>query len=187
LFSGKCNWLYPIPILAAVGALAFIKSSIPKPPDNMLPSSPLLAALVFVVWILVVPANPSLSGEFSQTRFSASPVVTIVWIGFRIFGSVVVAPVIEEIAFRGTLFSVAKSVLKARLSEPIAQYLAVLLAAVLFGMVHEDVFAGLLAGDFFGVARMQRDQLWGAIFCHDLSNLLIYVYVLTSDNWSYWM
>lgn len=76
------------------------------------------------------------------------------------------APVAEEIVFRGYL--------QQALAGMFRPWLAVLLAAAVFGAVHTLPYAlpvGLL-GAFFGLLVVRSGSLWPAVFCHALHNAL---------------
>jgi CAAX prenyl protease-like protein len=103
-----------------------------------------------------------------------------------VLGSVLVIPVVEELAFRGYLLRRFTS----RDFESVAycntSWWAVAISSVLFGLLHGRWLAGSLAGLAYALAARRRDQLSDAIVAHAVTNGLLAVYVLATQSWHLW-
>lgn len=166
-----------VPFEAAI--LAFLVFALVQPPDvPLLPVRALAALRVYlpfvVVWVALVvgwlhgtaalgwriPPQPLLRIVADQ-GFTAATAIYLV-------GGVLVAPVVEEVLFRGYLLGT----LRLRLPWWSAQ----VLTAALFGLVHGRGYAlpiGVL-GLLFGWLRQRHGALAPAIFAHAVHNALTF-------------
>ncbi len=108
------------------------------------------------------------------------------WVIARALGSVIVSPLIEELAFRGYLTrrlmaADFKSVPQGKFSWP-----SFLVSSSLFGIFHDRWIAGTLAGMLYALALYRRHKLSDAVLAHATTNALIVAYVLASGKWSLW-
>jgi CAAX prenyl protease-like protein len=110
----------------------------------------------------------------------------VVWLVFRVVGSVVTVPLAEELAFRGYL----PRRLQAADFEavPLGRFtgLSFLASSVLFGLLHGRWLAGTLAGMFYALALYRRRDLAEPVLAHAVTNALIAAHVLATGNWSLW-
>lgn len=96
-------------------------------------------------------------------------------------------PIAEELAFRGFLLRrlVAEdfeAVPSGRFTWP-----ALLLSSVAFGALHGSRWiAGTLAGLLYGLAMTRKGKLGDAIIAHAVTNAVLAVYVLLSNQWQLW-
>jgi membrane protease YdiL (CAAX protease family) len=98
---------------------------------------------------------------------SKIPNVTLLSIALAILAAVVVAPVVEEIVFRGLLFGA--------LAPRIGVLAAALVSAVIFGAVHGDMvlFPTLAALGFVSaIAYAATGNLWVSIALHAANNAI---------------
>lgn len=82
-----------------------------------------------------------------------------------ILGACVIAPVVEEIVFRGYLYPVVK-----RFTDPIV---AALFTGIIFGAIHGEVWAVIplsLFGVLLAVLYEKSGSIWACILCHALFN-----------------
>ena len=187
MFSMEFRWLYPIPVLV-VGALlyqyranyTFLKAKL-----TVLPV--LVGILVFGVWIILIPPDLELGTQFETSLFSASPVITVLWLLFRIVGTSVMVPILEELAFRGFMQPQLQSYAHDKLDLPrIASiFFAIALTSLAFGLMHSEWIAGSIAGVFYGLLRAWRNRVGDAIVAHAVTNFILAMYVLLSGYWSY--
>ncbi len=132
-----------------------------------------LAAIVYLVLsaVLVAVASVSLTFiDFNQAQDTGfSGVTSQFGIALAFISLVVVAPVAEEVLFRGYLFG------KLRAYAPI--WLTVVIVSVLFALVH---FQWNVAIDVFALSivlclvRIFSGSLWPSIFLHMLKNGLAF-------------
>src|SRR4029077_6171045 len=109
-----------------------------------------------------------------------------VWLFFRVVGAVVTVPIAEELAFRGYLLR--KLIADDFEQVPLDRFtwVSFLASSILFGVLHGQWLAGILAGMVFSAAQYRRGFLADAVVAHSVSNALLSAYVLTTHDWSLW-
>ena len=180
------DWLYPVRViavaLALVGCWRFYGLTSLK-----VKLEPWLAGIiVFGLWVLLVPDDPTQSEVYSTQLSDASSVTMAVWLLFRFLGSVITVPIAEELLFRGYLlarFARQEIILEGRIAF---SWVALILSSLLFGLLHADWVAGIVAGLIFGLVRYRSDSIKDAVIAHASANLLLSLYVISSGNWSLW-
>jgi len=144
-----------------------------------------IGAAVFALWILLEPAPespPALPGDLA-----AIPVwLAGLWLVFRILGSVVVVPLVEELAFRGYLLRKFAARRFEDLDPRHFSLLAFVASSVLFGVLHGRWLAGTLAGMAYALAVYRRGQIGDAVAAHGTTNALIALHVLVFREWGLW-
>lgn len=99
---------------------------------------------------------------------------------FEILGPCILVPVLEEYVFRGLVYG--------RLREWMNRPLAILISAVIFGMMHMNlvqfVYAGLL-GILLALCMERTGHLYGAILAHMAANTISII--RTETTWLAWM
>ena len=61
-----------------------------------------------------------------------------------------------------------------------------LLTTVLFGLEHNLFFAGIMAGIAYNLLLYYTRSISHCIIAHGLTNLLLGIYVLTTERWHFW-
>jgi exosortase E/protease (VPEID-CTERM system) len=148
-----------------------------------------IGAAVFVIWTLLEPLSPvddAARTAYADSIASLSPVMVALWITFRAVGSVLIVPIVEELAFRGYL--TRRLIAEEFDSVPMGQFswFAFLVSSVIFGLLHGRWLAGTLAGMLFAWALYRRGRLTDAVLAHATANGLITIYVLNTQNWAAW-
>jgi exosortase E/protease (VPEID-CTERM system) len=184
--SADFDWLYPLRVIAVALALAlcwrFYRFSRLK--FNL---EPWLAGLVvFGLWIVLVPDDPSQNMVFETQLFDASTVVIVMWLLLRSLGAIITVPLAEELLFRGYLLSrLARQ--EVSLEGRIAfSWVALVVSSVLFGLLHSNWVAGIAAGLIYGWVRYRSSSIKDAVIAHACTNLLLTFYVLSTGQWSLW-
>lgn len=136
--------------------------------------SALAGALVGGAWMLVA---------LHETGTADAPVAGFFWQLARIVGAVVVAPFVEELAFRGYLqrWLIARDFARVPLES--WSPTSLVLTSLAFGMLHHHVIAGILAGIVFGLVQIRTGRLTDAIVSHATANAVLVVGVLATGNW----
>jgi exosortase E/protease (VPEID-CTERM system) len=179
-FTEGFDWSYPFRIVACAVALWSCRAAYRgwRVPQVGFVSA--AGVVVYVLWhALVHPPTGS------SPWHGGGGVLPYLWLMFRVAGSVVVIPIAEELAFRGYLLPRAQSVLAARLSEKVSWLVAMVVSSVLFGLLHQDVLAAILAGAVYALV-CRRTSLGGAILAHGLTNACIAIEVLIFERWGLW-
>jgi CAAX prenyl protease-like protein len=99
----------------------------------------------------------------------------MLWVLCRAIGFVVITPLAEELAFRGYLMrrlisSDYESVPPGRFT-----WLSFLGSSVLFGLMHGEWLAGILAGMAYGLVVVRTGRVRDAVVAHAVTNGLLLV------------
>ena len=90
--------------------------------------------------------------------------------------AVVAAPVVEEIVFRGVLYTHLRSASR-RLHWFVSCGLSAVVAGVIFAVIHPQglLFAPVLAGmaTGFAIGREWRGSIYASIFAHAVNNAVV--------------
>ena len=145
-----------------------------------------LGAFVFAIWVVLVPGT-SVEGQSLADRLSESSTwFAVTWVLFRVVGSVVAVPFAEELAFRGYLIRKLVARDFERVPPGHFTWFSFIASSVLFGLLHQNLLAGALAGGAYALALYQRGRIGDAILAHVTSNALIAVAVLMGGLWGFW-
>ena len=109
-----------------------------------------------------------------------------IWLFFRIAGSVVILPVIEEVAFRGFLLRRLVSADFQSVGHRQLTWPAIIISSALFGFLHDQWLAGTLAGMIYAAVYGYRGRLSDAVIAHATTNAMITVVALSSGYWQFW-
>ena len=143
--------------------------------------------LVFVLWVMLEP-EPDASGLVAKSDLSALPrLAWLGWIVARIIGSVLLVPVVEELAFRGY---VLRRLVKGDfewVSYKTFTWLSFIGSSLAFGFLHQRWLAGTLAGMAYAGILYRRGELRDPIVAHAVTNGLIAIAVLGFGRWELWL
>jgi CAAX prenyl protease-like protein len=150
-------------------------------------SSCCIGLLVFALWINMdwtlgaagVPQgfNPELlPGQ--NTRIALT--------SFRIAGAVLVVPLMEELFWRSFLirYIIVKNFDTVRVGT--FTWTSFLFTAVLFGLEHNYIFAGIMAGIAYNLLLYRTRSLAQCVLSHAVTNLLLAIYVVSTGKWQFW-
>jgi CAAX prenyl protease-like protein len=185
-------WLYPLRIAVVLSALLYLWPAYQEL-RNTLCSNVSEALLVLVVGILVYVAWVRMDWSWAMqgqptgyNPFQAGTGAGIVLAAIRIFGAVVVVPVMEELFWRSFLirYVVTPTFTTVRLGTftPLSFGITV----VLFGLEHHLWLAGMLAGVAYNLILYKTRRLWPCILAHAITNLLLGIHVLLTGEWHWW-
>ncbi len=186
-FAASFNFLYPITVLATAAVLFVYRREIARlgwNPDW----TPLGAgAVVFAIWIAIAGwSGPLYDSAMAASLRGLPEWERYCWLVFRVAGAVVTVPIAEELFFRGYL--VRKLVLADFESVDPRRFtwLSFLLSSILFGLLHRNWIAGILAGMAFAIVLYRRGRLTDAIVAHSACNALLAAYVMATGSWALW-
>ena len=185
--------LYPVKTLTTVFLLFWLYRryselnwrDLGRIPDTLL--SLLLGLLVFVLWINMdwIFTDPGKSAGFNPTLFS-DPVLFNGLIVLRLAGAVLVVPLMEELFWRSFIlrYLIDSEFTKIRIGQ--FTWFSCIASAVLFGLEHHLIFAGIMAGLAYNLLLYRTKSIVQCIFAHAVTNLALGVYVLYSGKWGFW-
>ena len=161
---------------------------------------------VFLVWIAgesaLAKGFPALQDaylRFGILPFAQRPLVTdsvcpydpavCGWAlsSIRILGSAVVIALAEEFFWRGCLYRmlIDQEFTKVDLGRFHAIAFWVVCAA--FGFEHQRWFVGVLAGLAYALLMLKTRSIWPPIIAHGITNLLLGLYVVQGEHYSFWV
>jgi len=185
-FTQGFDRLYPIRIVATVATLLYLRALYAQWDWSWSWDSVAIGAAAFIVWIALARLTPGDDAALPAGLASLGTSEAAVWIGFRVFGSVFIVPLVEEMAFRGYLL---RRLAASDFTAPEARrftWTSFLFSSVAFGLLHGRWLAGTLAGMAYALAVYRRGKLGDAVVAHMITNGLIAVSVLAAGAWSLW-
>ncbi len=144
--------------------------------------------LVLVIWI--VPEGYLFQLEqksvFDPYGLGDSQEAFIALIAVRLIGASLLVPVMEELFWRS--FIMRYLIDPDFRSVPMGAFtwLSFLGVAILFGLEHNRVVVGIIAGLLYGFLLVRQKKLMGVILAHAVTNLGLGIYVLVTGNWAFW-
>jgi exosortase E/protease (VPEID-CTERM system) len=194
LFVGDFNYLYPMRVVVGLLVLAWFSQDYIDGLRQRLGGRRIISwdalgigVAVYLLWIGIA----SLSASYSPVPMPAALAelqapLAAVWIMGRVLGSVLVAPLVEELAFRGFLLRRLVGSDFTKVSYEQWHWPAALISSVAFAALHQQWLGGLIAGLSYAYAQKRRGLLSDAIVAHGVTNALIAAQVLLGDYWSLW-
>lgn len=188
LASTGFDYLYPIRILVASFLLWRCRKyyELLRFKVSWIPIAAGMGVLLFWLALSPAPAEGS-TAAFANSLKAIHPLLAALWLIFRIIGSSAVVPLVEEIAFRGYL---TRRIISADFSKiPMGQFswLSFILSSVLFGLMHQRWFAGILAGFVYALVLYRRRNLADAVISHATTNFALSIYILCTKQWHLWI
>ena len=180
--TGPVDGWYGARIAAAVGVLLLVRRSLPAPSFDWSWLAALLGVVVGAAWVAWGGASTSALGAALD---ALPPVDRVAWLAVRITGSVLVIPLVEELAFRGFLLPWLVSPDFEKVPPRAWTWPAVVLSSLAFGAIHEHWVLGTLAGIAFAAARLRRGRLSDAVLAHVVANAVVAAAAL-SGRWGLW-
>ena len=196
-------WLYPVKTVAVAAALFGFRKKYEElkvPPSGGWENAPIsyclamaVGLVAIVVWIGADPFYPGMTrlmGGKPSVPFDPMTIEPVAWryafIGFRVFGAVVVVALMEEIFWRGFLIRWLDG--KDFKSVPIGvcSWKAFGITVVLFGLEHEQWLAGMVCGALYNWLYCRRKDLFSCVLAHATSNAALAAWVLWRGDWKFW-
>lgn len=107
--------------------------------------------------------DPTISAQDSGFSF---------YMGLLFIAMVIVAPILEELMFRGILLD--------RLSLKLSPLWAIAITSLIFGLLHHDYVGNIIFGIVLCLIRLRDRTLFAPILIHMLSNLIAFLLIFSS-------
>jgi len=140
----------------------------------------LLGILIFMIWIYL-PHPETITN--SDNVFST---YKIAWVGFKIVGSCILIPIIEELAFRGFLLRFFINIDFFNVQIGTYRAFSFLATSFIFGFLHQHFWGGLIAGAILNLSIYLKKSLFDAILCHAIANGSIALFAIILGHWEFW-
>jgi len=186
-FSAGLDWLYPVRIAAAGAVMWRYRRAYFNVRWSGSFGALAIGIAIFVVWVAMLPANLNPKDGWSAALRTVPSFWAASWLALRLFGYVVVAPLAEELAFRG--YATRRLIREDIDSVPIGAFswISFLLSSLAFGAFHGRLWlSGTVAGMAFAYAMYRWRSLGDAVLAHATTNGLIACYVFATGRWSVW-
>ena len=194
LFVVELDYFYPLRVVIGLLALAWYREAYVLGLRRHLRDDSIFSwhavgvgVAVYALWIgISALTDPYASEAPPDALLELAPPLMVVWVLGRVLGSVVVMPIVEELAFRGFLLRrlIASDFNKVPFDR--WHWPAVLISSLAFAAVHQQWIGGFVAGVSYAYAQKRRGLLTDAILAHAVTNALIASQVLLANHWSLW-
>lgn len=181
--TGPLDRAYGLRILAALAGILAVRRALPSLRPSPGAAAAVAGALVGVLWVAGVRGDP---GPLREELAGVGAWGGVAWLAVRTLGSVLVIPVVEELAFRGFLFDFLAPPAPEAGGRRGLPWVAVAVSSLAFGALHSSFVAGALAGLAFGALRAWRGRLGDAVVAHAAANLVVAAAALGLGRWDLW-
>ena len=185
-------WSYSLRTLMVFGALGFVWRELtelkcPALDRLQLPIGCFVGVLVFILWINLGPLV-RMGDDANSTRvpWPEGEWQKHVWVAIRVFGAVIVVPLVEEVFWRSYLMRRLDSSDFGRLSPDLVSRFALLASSFVFALAHRELLAAFVTGIIYAWLYRRTRNLWTAIAAHATTNLLLAIYVLYTSRYEFW-
>jgi CAAX prenyl protease-like protein len=186
--------LYPLKTVLVGGLLVYLYREytelrqLPRSGTWLWLWAPIVGALVFVLWVNLDQGwlNLGTGGFVYDPRDPHTGRILWGLAAFRLGGSALVVPVMEELFWRSFIMRWIDKRDFLDLSPAVVSLKAVAISCLLFGVEHNLWFAGILAGLAYAWLYRASGSLWPPIIAHGVTNLMLGVWILDTGNWAFW-
>jgi CAAX prenyl protease-like protein len=188
--AASLRYLYPVKIGVVLGALLVLWRRYTELKVSIGLRETALAVLAGVV-VLVLWVNLDFGwmtmGE-SAGYDPRGPGGAINWplVAVRLLGAALVVPVMEELFWRSFLLRWIDQPDFLNASHTKIKYRGFIVSVLLFGIEHNLWFAGVVAGVVYSLLYLRKGNLWSAIVAHAVTNGLLGVFIIYTEQWTYW-
>lgn len=184
---GGVAWVYPVKtVLTGLLILGLRRWLVPGG-DWSVVASTVTGVVVLVLWILPDGHYPLLGTPTEFDPFAHfTRAQAFVWIAFRLVGTALIVPIVEEFFWRGFLI---RWLVKADFrSVPMGTFTwySFLATSVLFAVEHFHWLPGLFAGVVYNLLWYRTRSLKACILAHAVTNLGLGIWVLATGQWRFW-
>jgi CAAX prenyl protease-like protein len=190
-------WSYPLRTLGALAALVVFSRGVLRLRPARWAASAGVGLAVFAVWVgpdLLFPGyrqhwlfHNALTGT-TASGLPAGARENLVAVLFRVSGSALVVPVVEELFWRAWLM---RWLISPRLETvPLGAWSAraFWITALLFASEHGAYWdVGLAAGILYNLWMVRTRSLADCILAHAVTNACLAAWVLGAGQWQYWL
>ncbi len=180
-------WLYPMKTVAVGIALLLLVRWFPKLEVRSTWFAGGVGVVVFVLWVLPEGFYPLLSTPSPVDPFEKLVVPWVyLWLAFRVFGASVVVPIMEELFWRGFLIRWLVKENFQKVAIGTFTWPSFLITSALFASEHNRWLVGLMAGVVYNLVLYRTKSLYACMIAHGVTNFALAIFVLTTDQWTFW-
>ncbi|WP_321371965.1 CAAX prenyl protease-related protein [uncultured Desulfuromusa sp.] len=150
-------------------------------------ASVLLGLLVFVLWINMDWGFTALGESKGFDPFLVENAASRnLLIFFRLFGAALVVPIMEELFWRSFMLRYVITADFSSVRIGTFTLTSFLICAVLFGLEHNLILAGMMAGAAYSGLLYWTKSIYQCVLAHAVTNLVLGIYVLQTGFWHFW-
>lgn len=168
---------YPLRVAIMLGALLPFWSLIRALPWQFDLTSWGLGAGVGALWVLLQGIQSGSGADIAAMLGAMSLAGAGFWVVARLFGTILLVPLIEELFFRGYLLG--------RLDGPDwrRRAVAVIVSTAIFAALHGRYLEAALAGLVFAYVYLRRGRVSDAVQAHIAANAFVALAALATGDW----
>ena len=189
-FSYPAYWIYPAQtVICGVLILWFWRDyELQAPRKLWFPVA--IGLVVFAIWIApqqFFGVGPRLSG-FDPEVFEKGSTLYWATVLLRFLRLVVVAPLVEEIFWRGFLLRYLISEKFTMVTIGTFSWISFVVVTLVFGLAHSraDWIAALVCGALYNLVAYRTRSLASCAVAHALTNLLLGLWIMQTRQWGFW-
>ena len=147
----------------------------------------IIGLVAILIWIGIDPFYPKFGKAvpFDPTMIQ-SVVQRNVFIAFRVFGAVMVVPVMEELFWRAFLIRWLVNEDFKGVAVGTFTWSSFAITVALFGGEHYQWLAGLICGALYNWLYYRRKDVFACVVAHAVSNAALAAWVLARGDWKFW-
>lgn len=176
---------YALRVVAGLAALAWVVPRIPalREMSGGGAAIAVVAGLALgALWVGTAHGpGPQTRGALASELAALGGFERTAWIAARVVGGVLVAPVVEELAFRGYLMRRLQAFEFTAVPYGQVGWNHVIIASLVFGVLHGEWILGIVAGLVFGAIAVRTGRLAHAVLAHMAANAVVSAYALWAD------
>ena len=186
-------YLYPIKTVLVMGLLLFFWGQYNELHltdfKNLMHTvaSIVLGLLVFFLWVNMDWGFAPLGEAKGFDPFLIdNAILRNLLIFSRLFGAALVVPVMEELFWRSFMLRYVITADFTTVRIGTFTMTSFLIGAVLFGLEHNLILAGIMAGVAYSGLLYWTKSIYQCILAHAVTNLALGIYVLQTGHWQFW-
>jgi len=184
-------WMYPVKTLAVAAALIYFRKQYVElrvsPSVSTWALAVLIGLVAIVIWVAIDPFYPKFNkaAPFDPTTIQ-SVAQRNVFLAFRVFGAVIVVPVMEELFWRAFLIRWLVNENFKSVAVGTFTWMSFGVTVALFGGEHYQWLAGLICGAMYNWLYYRRKDVFACVVAHAVSNAALASWVLARGDWKFW-
>jgi CAAX prenyl protease-like protein len=144
--------------------------------------------VAIVIWIGIDPLYPKMGK--AVVPFDPTTIQSVaqrnIFILFRVFGAVIVVPVMEELFWRAFLIRWLVNEDFKGVAIGTFTWMSFAVTVALFGGEHYQWLAGLICGALYNWLYYKRKDVFACVVAHAVSNAALAAWVLARGDWKFW-
>ncbi len=185
-------WLYPVKTAAVLASLIWFWSQYDELKDkpfadrNDTALAVAVGVLVYGAWVRMDWPWATQGQAAGYDPFQAGATGGLALAAIRLFGAVMVVPVMEELFWRSFLIRYVMSSDFRTVRVGAFSVGSFVVTVALFGLEHHLWLAGMMAGAAYNVVLYRTGRIWPCILAHAVTNFILGLHVLMTGEWIWW-